>query len=131
MSFRISVSGAAADAVRRTVPVLVADLVASGITAQDAELWGPAAESEASTRLGWTEAVAVSRPLVPEIEALREQLEADGVTHIVLGGMGGSSLAPEVITRTARADSSRGEPGSVTTMIRVAGSMPASRNACS
>ena len=37
------------------------------------ELWGPAAEAEASTRLGWTEAVAVSRPLVPEIEALRER----------------------------------------------------------
>jgi glucose-6-phosphate isomerase len=104
MSFRISVSGAAADAVRRTVPTLVADLVASGITAQDAALWGPEAEAEASKRLGWTEAVAVSRPLVAEIEALREQLEGDGVTHIVLAGMGGSSLAPEVITRTARVE---------------------------
>ncbi len=102
MSFRISVSGAAADAVRRVVPQLVADLVASGITAQDAALWGPAAEAEAAKRLGWTQAVAVSRPLVAEIEALREQLEADGVDHIVLAGMGGSSLAPEVITRTTR-----------------------------
>ncbi len=101
MSFRISVSGAAADAVRRTVPQLVADLVASGITAQDASLWGAAAEEESSKRLGWTQAVAVSRPLVAEIEALREQLGAEGVRHIVLGGMGGSSLAPEVITRTA------------------------------
>jgi glucose-6-phosphate isomerase len=104
MSFRISVSGDAADAVRRTVPGLVADLVASGITAQDAALWGPDAEAESEKRLGWTEAVAVSRPLVAEIEALREQLEADGVTHIVLAGMGGSSLAPEVITRTARVE---------------------------
>jgi glucose-6-phosphate isomerase len=104
MSFRISVSGAAADAVRRTVPALVADYVASGITGQDAALWGPAAEEEAAKRLGWTEAVAVSRPLVEEIEALREQLEADGVDHIVLAGMGGSSLAPEVITRTARVE---------------------------
>ncbi|GAA4366969.1 glucose-6-phosphate isomerase [Agromyces bauzanensis] len=102
MSFRISVSGAAADAVRRVVPQLVADLVASGITGQDASLWGPAAEEESAKRLGWTEAVAVSRPLVAEIEALREQLEAKGVDHIVLAGMGGSSLAPEVITRTAR-----------------------------
>ncbi|MDQ0896159.1 glucose-6-phosphate isomerase [Agromyces ramosus] len=100
MSFRISVSGDAADAVRRTVPGLVADLVASGITAQDAALWGPEAEAESAKRLGWTEAVAISRPLVAEIEALREQLEADGVSHIVLAGMGGSSLAPEVITRT-------------------------------
>ena len=104
MSFRISVSGDAADAVRRTVPGLVADLVASGITAQDAALWGPEAEAESEKRLGWTEAVAVSRPLVAEIEALREQLQADGVTHIVLAGMGGSSLAPEVITRTARVE---------------------------
>ncbi len=104
MSFRISVTGAAADAVRRTVPGLVADLVASGITAQDPALWGPEAEAEAQKRLGWTEAVAISLPLVPEIEALREQLEADGVTHIVLAGMGGSSLAPEVISRTARVD---------------------------
>ncbi|MEO6309393.1 MAG: glucose-6-phosphate isomerase, partial [Leifsonia sp.] len=101
MSFRISVSGAAAEAVRTAVPVLVDDLVASGITALDPALWGAAAEDEASKRLGWTESVAISRPLVPEILALRESLLEKGVTHIALAGMGGSSLAPEVITRTA------------------------------
>ncbi len=88
------------------MPQLVADRVASGITAQDPALWGPDAEPEASKRLGWTEAVAMSRPLVAEIVALREQLHAKGVNHIVLGGMGGSSLAPEVITRTAGVPSS-------------------------
>jgi glucose-6-phosphate isomerase len=101
MSFRISVSGAAADAVRTTVPALVTDLVASGITALDPALWGPEAESEAALRLGWTESVAVSRPLVAEIVQLRSDLQARGVTQIALAGMGGSSLAPEVITRTA------------------------------
>lgn len=101
MSFRISVGGAAAEAVRRVVPQLVADRVASGITAQDPELWGPAAEEESAKRLGWTEAVAISRPLVAEILELRDELHAAGVDHIVLAGMGGSSLAPEVITRTA------------------------------
>lgn len=101
MSFRISVSGAAADAVRATVPTLVTDLVASGITALDPALWGPEAESEAALRLGWTESVAVSRPLVAEIVELRAVLQARGVTQIALAGMGGSSLAPEVITRTA------------------------------
>ena len=40
-------------------------------------------------------------PLVDDIVALRDELHADGVNHFVLGGMGGSSLAPEVITRTA------------------------------
>ncbi|TFD45643.1 glucose-6-phosphate isomerase [Cryobacterium frigoriphilum] len=101
MSFRISVSGAAADAVRSAVPTLVDDLVASGITALDPALWGPDAQSEAAVRLGWTESVAISRPLVAEIVALRDDLHARGVTHINLAGMGGSSLAPEVITRTA------------------------------
>ncbi|TFB49556.1 glucose-6-phosphate isomerase [Cryobacterium tagatosivorans] len=101
MSFRISVSGAAAEAVRTAVPTLVDDLVASSITALDPALWGTEAEEEASRRLGWTESVSVSRPLVADILALRDTLRAAGVTRIALAGMGGSSLAPEVITRTA------------------------------
>lgn len=104
MSFRIKVSGAAEDAVNRHVPQLVADLVASSITAQDPALWGAAAEAESAIRLGWTESVAISRPLVPEIYALRDELRAAGVDHIVLCGMGGSSLAPEVITNTMQVE---------------------------
>ncbi|NEM90158.1 glucose-6-phosphate isomerase [Galbitalea soli] len=100
MSVKIAVTGAAKEAVDRVVPQLVADLVASRITDLDETLWGPDAESEAAKRLGWTQSVAISRPLIPEITALRDALHADGVNHIVLGGMGGSSLAPEVITRT-------------------------------
>lgn len=121
MTFHIHTSGPAADAVSRFVPQLVADKVASGITALDPALWGPAAESEASKRLGWTEAVAISRPLVAEIETLREKLHAAGVNHIVLGGMGGSSLAPEVITRTAHAELTvldSTDPGQVLAALR-------------
>lgn len=101
MSFDITASGAALEAVDRIVPQLVSDLVASRIAGQDATLWGAEAEAEAARRLGWTEAVVLSDPLVPDILALRDRLHAHGVDHIVLGGMGGSSLAPEVITRTA------------------------------
>jgi len=96
----IAASGAAAEAIERVVPQLVADGVASGITTQDPSLWGAEAEAESAKRLGWTEAVAVSAPLVEQIVALRDELHEKGVSHIVLGGMGGSSLAPEVITRT-------------------------------
>jgi glucose-6-phosphate isomerase len=101
MTFRISVSGAAAEAVRTAVPTLVSDRVASGLAALDPTLWGPEAEEESSKRLGWMESATVSRPLVKDIVALRETLTAAGVTHFVLAGMGGSSLAPEVITQTA------------------------------
>lgn len=98
--FSLSADGAAADAIERVVPELVADRVASKMTAHDATLWGKAAESEAEKRLGWIDCVEVSAPLVPEIESLRAELNERGVDHIVLAGMGGSSLAPEVITRT-------------------------------
>lgn len=104
MSVRIAVSGAAAEAVDRIVPQLVSDLVASRITGGDATLWGPDAEEESAKRLGWVEAVSVSRPMVDDILALRDKLREVGVNHIVLGGMGGSSLAPEVITRTYGAE---------------------------
>lgn len=104
MNLHLSVGGAAATAVENTVAGLVEAQLASKIAALDGSLWGPAAEEESSKRLGWTESVTVSRPLVDEIIALRDELRARGVSHIALAGMGGSSLAPEVITRTAGVD---------------------------
>ncbi|MGV2983920.1 glucose-6-phosphate isomerase [Microbacterium sp. AGC85] len=101
MTFSIHASGAAKSAIDAVVPRLVGDLIASRITGFDSTLWGEAAEEEAAKRLGWVEAVSVSRPLVPEIVALRDELHSKGVTRVVLAGMGGSSLAPEVITQTA------------------------------
>lgn len=100
MSFEIHVSGRAKSVTDATLPGLVDSLVASGITAGDADLWGPEAADEAAHRLGWVDAVTVSRPLVPEILGLRDELRARGVTRVVLAGMGGSSLAPEVIAAT-------------------------------
>ena len=97
----VAVSGAAEDAVRSEVSGLVADGVASSLFAKDPGLWGPAAREEASQRLGWVDLAATSRPLVERIERLRAELAAEGVDRVVLCGMGGSSLAPEVITAAA------------------------------
>ncbi|RFA21248.1 hypothetical protein B7R25_07720 [Subtercola boreus] len=104
MSVRVHVSGAAETAVSTHIGQLVDDLVASSITAQDPALWGTDAEAGASKRLGWTESVSVSRSLVAEIEALRAELLARGVEHIVLAGTGASLLAPELIAKTAGAE---------------------------
>ncbi|MGH3859414.1 glucose-6-phosphate isomerase [Actinokineospora sp.] len=83
------------------VQQLVDDAVASKLAAQDPTLWGPEAESESAIRLAWTTLHETSRPLLAEIDALRAELHAEGVDRVVLAGMGGSSLAPEVITGTA------------------------------
>lgn len=94
-------TGAAQEAIRACVPGLVAENTASRIAAKDATLWGPEAESEAAKRLGWVDLAETSRPLVSSILELRDELRAEDINRIVLAGMGGSSLAPEVITATS------------------------------
>ena len=103
-SLSLQAAGAAREAIDTHVPRLVAENFSSKLFDQDPALWGSAAQEEAAIRLGWTDAVRVSRPLVPEIEQLRHDFAREGVTRFVLAGMGGSSLAPEVITRSAGVD---------------------------
>lgn len=83
-----------------TLETLVADRVASRLAAQDHTLWGPDAESEASIRLSWVSLPMTSRQLLAEVDALRAELWEEGLDRVVLCGMGGSSLAPEVVART-------------------------------
>jgi glucose-6-phosphate isomerase len=97
-------TGAAQQAVEQHIATLVEDRVATRIFAKDHTLWGPDAESESAIRLGWVEAASVSQPLVKDIIELRDALRAESVSRIVLCGMGGSSLAPEVIAGTAGVD---------------------------
>jgi glucose-6-phosphate isomerase len=104
VSVRIAVGGAAQEAIERILPRLIDEKVASGITAQIPTLWGPDSEDESAKRLGWTEAVATSRALVPEILRLRDRFRSRGLDHVVLSGMGGSSLAPDVIARSQGVD---------------------------
>jgi len=99
-TFEVVATGAAADAVSAHVPALVKDGFAGKLFAQDPTLWGADAESEAAKRLSWVGLPRSSRPLVGEISALRGELSEAGVDHVVLCGMGGSSLAPEVICAT-------------------------------
>ena len=92
-----SLVGAAASVLARAR----GDGLAAALAAQDATLWGPEATAGASARLGWLDAVDRSRPLVDEVVRLRESLRADGVDRVLLCGMGGSSLAPEVVCAAA------------------------------
>jgi len=97
----VTASGAAADAVATQVSMLSDERIASRIAAKDPIIWGYQAAAEAAIRLGWTELHVTSRAILDDLAALKTALDAEGIDRVVLAGMGGSSLAPEVITRTA------------------------------
>ena len=88
-------------ALAAAVEALVTDKVASRIAAQDPTLWGPDAEEESAKRLAWVGLPESSRGLVTEISTLEVELRQRGLSKVVLCGMGGSSLAPEVICGAA------------------------------
>ncbi len=56
--------------------------------------------AEIANRLGWLEAPETMKEALGPIEELVDRVRADGYTHALLLGMGGSSLAPEVMRRT-------------------------------
>ncbi|MCL6538751.1 MAG: glucose-6-phosphate isomerase [Acidothermus sp.] len=91
------------EALQRATRQALADLkgIPARLVDRDPTLWGPEAESEARIRLGWLGLPQTSREFLPELRTFAEELRAAGLTHVVLAGMGGSSLAPEVITATA------------------------------
>ena len=93
-------STALTEAAGQAVDKLTADGVPSAVSAKDPQLWGADAAAEAAMRLGWLDAPYVSRALLGPLAALAGQVYQDGIEHIVLSGMGGSSLAPEVISRS-------------------------------
>lgn len=101
MNLEVATRGASAAAVELFVPELVSERIASRIFSKDHTIWGEEAESESSIRLGWVDAAIESLELIPELSALKTEHQGKGLSRIVLCGMGGSSLAPEVIAATA------------------------------
>ena len=67
---------------------------------KDHTLWGAEAEPEAAHRMNWLNLPFSSRELLPQLDALSAWARSAGLTNILLAGMGGSSLAAEVIAKT-------------------------------
>ncbi|MEA2340387.1 MAG: transaldolase / glucose-6-phosphate isomerase, partial [Solirubrobacteraceae bacterium] len=74
--------------------------VARRIWSKDDTLWGPAGQAEVADRLGWLNVTEQMEEELDGLEAFTREVLADGLTDAVLLGMGGSSLAPEVIRRS-------------------------------
>jgi glucose-6-phosphate isomerase len=72
------------------------------------DVWSadPGVQSLIATRLGWLDALNVVTPQLPRLRAFADAVRRDGFTHVVLLGMGGSSLAPEVLRQVLAAQNS-------------------------
>jgi transaldolase/glucose-6-phosphate isomerase len=74
--------------------------VAHRIWKKDDTLWGPAGQPEVANRLGWLTTVDTILEGIDDLEAFAAEIRDEGFTDVVLLGMGGSSLAPEVIRQS-------------------------------
>jgi len=95
----ITLNGPALSKVDRKDPIYLALATAHPRLAnKDADTWGPAAAKEAALRLNWVDLDESSRELLPILDAVAAKFRE--LDDLVLCGMGGSSLAPEVIAKS-------------------------------
>ena len=90
--------GALQGAVDEALSRADSERMASRIWQKDPTVWkqNPAEQNEITDRLGWLTVIDQMSEDLPRLNELRDDVKAAGFTHVVLFGMGGSSLAPEV-----------------------------------
>lgn len=90
--------GPLADAMATALADLRSSEAVTRLWSTDHTLWSPE-RTEISDRLGW---LTVVPEILADLEALRTQCEGltRGIDHVLIMGMGGSSLFPEVIARS-------------------------------
>jgi len=87
------------DLVERALQETTAHEILPRIWRHDHTAWKPE-PAEITNRLGWLHSPEEMLARVPQIEALVYAVQQAGYTHALLLGMGGSSLAPELFSRT-------------------------------
>jgi transaldolase / glucose-6-phosphate isomerase len=87
------------DPVARRISRLANENASKRMHEKDPNLWTSDLEGmkEITNRLGWLNSVMIYSPMIPEFNAFRDEIRADGFKRVLLLGMGGSSLAPEVM----------------------------------
>lgn len=87
------------EAARQALDGLVKQRVPQRIRERDYTVWR-SDPREIADRLGWLDAGDFLRPHLPELSAFVNEIRSEGYRDVVLLGMGGSSLGPEVLRRS-------------------------------
>lgn len=74
---------------------------ANALWSRNLGVWGddPAIQEKVGNRLGWLDSIEFSRSQLARVKAFAGNIKGGRFTDVVLLGMGGSSLAPEVLRR--------------------------------
>jgi transaldolase / glucose-6-phosphate isomerase len=88
------------DAVAERVKKAREESVGQRVWRKDESLWGGPGVPEIGNRLGWLTITDPMLEAAPDLDALAEEVRSEGTADVVLLGMGGSSLGPEVIGRS-------------------------------
>jgi transaldolase/glucose-6-phosphate isomerase len=92
--------GALKSSVEKRVQEWQTECLSRRIWAKDYTVWSKQPVPELTNRLGWLTLPEVMHEHVDELTAFADQVRAEGVRHVLILGMGGSSLAPEVFQTT-------------------------------
>ena len=87
-------------AVGRRLAAWRQERVAERLWARDHTLWFSEPRAELTDRLGWLDLPEAMPGRADELQLLADAVRDDGIDRVVLLGMGGSSLAPEMFQRT-------------------------------
>jgi len=93
--------GPVADAYDRACQLLDTSRAADSLWSENLDLWpsDPKVRGVIANRLGWLRALDAVEPELARIRAFVDDVRRDGYERVLLMGMGGSSLAPEVLRR--------------------------------
>jgi transaldolase/glucose-6-phosphate isomerase len=89
-----------ADSAAKRIAKLDADSVPARFWAHDPTLWtnDPAGQAEIKIRLGWLDSIEDARKRMADYQAFAKEIHDEGIDRVLVIGMGGSSLTPEVFS---------------------------------
>ena len=95
-------AGAGSAVIEATLESVAAERIVPRIWRRESHLWSDDEDARSIIRnsLGWMPVVEQMDDNVDELEGFARRIREDGFKHVVVLGMGGSSLCPEVLRRT-------------------------------
>lgn len=96
-ALNLSGLGQAKQIVENTLSELLKENVIGRIWQKDHTVWSDD-PTEISNRLGWLDCIDTAKKFLPEVNEFVQEIKSEKYKNVLVMGMGGSSLAPEVFS---------------------------------